>query len=180
MGTGDPSRNWPYEWAQEAPAETEQTTEAHYFRPSWQDISSPQTDITHSTSTYCTKRRAFQPLPRPPFESTSWHYKNIVNIWLPSIYRIHLLSRGSKKIRSLLKKDAKARTGCCQEGRKFGTAGNASRRNSGDAYQKLDNQLSELMLQYVTAETRSGYVNVRMRKWFVLQKITAETLTEKQ
>lgn len=36
------------------------------------------------------------------------------------------------------------------------------------------------MLQYVTAETRSGYVNVRMRKWFVLQKITAETLTEKQ
>ena len=27
---------------------------------------------------------------------------------------------------------------------------------------------------------RSGYVNVRMRKWFVLQKITAETLTEKQ
>ncbi len=26
-----PSRNWPYEWAQEAPAETGQTTEAHYF-----------------------------------------------------------------------------------------------------------------------------------------------------
>ena len=36
------------------------------------------------------------------------------------------------------------------------------------------------MLQYVTAETRSGYVNVRMRKWFILQKITAETLTEEQ
>ena len=31
MGTGGPSRNWPYELAQEAPAETGQTTEAHYF-----------------------------------------------------------------------------------------------------------------------------------------------------
>lgn len=31
MGTDGPSRNWPYEWAQEATAETEQTTEAHYF-----------------------------------------------------------------------------------------------------------------------------------------------------
>lgn len=46
-------------------------------------------------------RRTFQPLPRPPFESTSWHYKNTVNIWLPSIYQIHLLSRGAKKARSL-------------------------------------------------------------------------------
>ena len=36
------------------------------------------------------------------------------------------------------------------------------------------------MSQYVTAETRSGYVNVRMHKWFILQKITAETLTEEQ
>jgi hypothetical protein len=117
------------------------------FRPSWQDISKLQTSITHSTAICYISRRTFKPLPRPPFESTSWHYKSTVNIWLPSIYRIHLLSRGSKKIRSLLKKDAKARTGCCQEGRKFGTTGNASRRNSGHAYQKLDNQLSELMLQ---------------------------------
>ena len=141
-----------YEWAQEAPAETEHMNGHRkpqqklnkplkhiIFRPSWQDTSKPQTDITHSTATCYTNKGAFQPLPRPPFESTSWHYKNAVNIWLPSIYRIHLLSRGSKKkIRSLLKKDPKARTGCCQEGRKFGTTGNASRRNSGHAYRKSD------------------------------------------
>lgn len=138
MGTDGTGRNWPHEWAQEATAETEQTTEAHYFRPSWQDTSKQQLGTTHSTATYYTNRSTFQPLPRPPFESTSWQHRNAVNIWLPSIYRIHLLSRGSKKIRSLLKKDAKARTGCCQEGRKFGTTGNASRRNSGHAYRKSD------------------------------------------
>ncbi len=89
------------------------------FRPSWQDTSRQQLGITHSTAICYISRSTFQPLPRPPFESTSWHYNNAANIWLPSIYRIHLLSRGSKKkIRSLLKKDAKARTGCCQEGRK--------------------------------------------------------------
>ena len=108
------------------------------FRPSWQDTSRQQLGITHSTAICYISRSTFQPLPSPPFESTSWHYKSTVNIWLPSIYRIHLLSRGSKKIRSLLNKDAKARTGCCQEGRKFGTTGNASRRNSGHAYRKSD------------------------------------------
>ena len=152
-------RTWPpgcclcctYEWAPAAPAETghmnghrkhrqklDKPLKHIIFRPSWQDISSPQTDITHSTAICYISGRTFQPLPRPPFESTSWHYNNAVNVYLPSIYRINLLSRGSKKIRSLLKKDAKARTGCCQEGRKFGTTGNASRRNSGHAYRKSD------------------------------------------
>lgn len=50
------------------------------FRPSWQDTNGPQADITRSIATYYTNSRTFQPLPRPPFESTSWHYKNAVNI----------------------------------------------------------------------------------------------------
>ena len=106
MGTGGPSRNW--------------TNQLKYiiFRPSWQEISKQQLSITHSTAICYISGRTFQPLPRPPFESTSWHYNNAVNVYLPSIYRINLLSRGSKKIRSPLKKDAKARTGCCQEGQK--------------------------------------------------------------
>ena len=140
-----------YEWAPAAPAETEHMNGHRkpqqkldkplkhiIFRPSWQDTSRQQLGITHSTATCYTRKGAFQPLPRPPFESTSWHYNNAVNVYLPSIYRINLLSRGSKKIRSPLKKDAKARTGCCQEGRKFGTTDNASRRNSRHAYRKSD------------------------------------------
>ena len=96
-------------WAPTAPAETghmnghrkhrqklDKPLKHIIFRPSWQDTSKPQIDITHSTATSYTSKGAFQPLPRPPFESTSWHYSNTVNILLPSIYRIHLLSRGSK------------------------------------------------------------------------------------
>ena len=122
-----------------APAGTGQTTEAHFFRPSWQDISKQklgithstvtcytnkgafqpqqkldkplkhiifrpswqdtsrlQTSITHSTATCYISRRTFQPLPRPPFGSTSWHYRNAVNVYLPSIYQTYTLSRGSK------------------------------------------------------------------------------------
>ena len=68
------------------------------FRPSWQDTSRPQADITHYIATCYTNRRTFQSLPRPPFESTSWHHTNQANVWLAIIYRIHMLSRGSKKL----------------------------------------------------------------------------------
>ena len=118
-----PSRNWPYEWAQEAPAETGQTTEAHYFSTllagyqqatnkhnsfygnilhKQKDIPAPaetgQTTEAHYFSTLLTgyqqaatrhnsfynnmlhKQRSVPAPAKPPFESTSWHYKNTVNI----------------------------------------------------------------------------------------------------
>lgn len=50
MGTDGPSRNWPYEWAQEAPAETEQTTEAHYFSTL---LAGYQQAATRHNSLYC-------------------------------------------------------------------------------------------------------------------------------
>lgn len=62
MGTGSHSRNWPYEWAQEAPAETEQSTEAHYFSTL---LAGYQQAATRHNSFYCNILHKRKDIPVP-------------------------------------------------------------------------------------------------------------------